>query len=136
MKCRKCGETLTPTNIVCQKCGFKNIESHNDGNSMSITSNIMMCVFFLPMAYTNFHYFVLDTTPHGADGFGFIFFGGIIFNTLPIILALILGVISICRYFQVKNIKKVGRKISNICNILFIILFTLYYLWINNIFFN
>lgn len=134
MKCKKCGEGLTPTNIICQKCGCKN--TNIDGESISVASNIMMCIFFLPMAFMNVYYFALDQSSHGADGYGFIFFGGILLNTLPIIIALILGVSSICKYYKVKNVKTKKRKLSNTFNILLIILFLIYYLWMNNIIFN
>lgn len=135
MKCRKCSNELNKSSIICPKCGFKNTDI--DGISLAISSNIIMCIFFLPMALMNFNYFVLEASiNHGADGYGFFFFGTLVINTFPILLALILGILSICKYYEVKNIKTKLRKILNIFTIFMIILFIIYFIWFIGYFFG
>lgn len=133
MKCKKCSEELNNSSIICPKCGYNN--ENIDGLKMSIVSNVILGVLFLPIAYMTFDYFILNPVhSNSADGFGFLFFGSMFFNTIPIIIGLILGVLSIIKYYKVKNVKSLKRKISNICNIVFIIIFFIFYLWMNGFF--
>ena len=71
MKCKKCSEELNNSSIICPKCGYNN--ENIDGLKMSIVSNVILGVLFLPIAYMTFDYFILNPVhSNSADGFGLV----------------------------------------------------------------